>query len=194
MKASFHSIKNFYLDLNCGDPKALKNILTDFKKNKNISAIINSNGEVIEDIDEILDSFTKYYSDLYGNAAQNPDKIEMQNTIIKHFSKTNNTLIEKAKKHFKSDEFKEQEVRHAIQKLNSHSAPGSDGFTSDLYKRNIDFFAPELTKLFNSIAANKKVPDSFCISIIKMLPKINSLCTVDNFKKISLLNTDLKMF
>ena len=117
----------------------------------------------------------------------------MQNRIIKHFSKTNNRLIEKAKKYFKSDEFKEKEVRYAIQKLNSHSAPGSDGFTSDLYKRNIDFFAPELTKLFNLIAATEKVPGSFCISIIKTLSKINSLCTVDNFRPISLLNTDRKI-
>ena len=64
LKASFHSIKNFYLDLNCGDPKALKNLLTDVNKNKNISAIINGNGGVTEEIDEILDSFTKYYSNL----------------------------------------------------------------------------------------------------------------------------------
>ena len=193
LKSSFHSIKNFYLDLNCGDPKALKNLLKDFNKNKSISAIINSNGEVTEDIDEIIDSFTEYYSNLYGKEAQKSDKIEMQNKIIKHFSKTNNKLIVKAKKHFKSDEFKEQEVRYAIQKLNSHSAPGSDGFTSDLYKRNIDLFAPELTKLFNSIAENEKMPGSFCISIIKMLPKLKQLCTVDNFRPISLLNTDLKI-
>ena len=71
----------------------------------------------------------------------------MQSRIIKHFSKTNNKLNEKAKKHFKSDEFKEQEVRYAFEKINSYSAPGSDGFTSDLNKRNIDFFAPELNKL-----------------------------------------------
>ena len=193
LKASFHSIKNFCQDLNCGDPKALKNLLKDFNKNKSVTAIRNGTGETTEDIDEIVDSFTEYYSNLYGKAAQKPDKIEMQNRIIKHFSKTNNRLIEKAKTYFRSDEFKEKEVRYAIQKLNSHSAPGSDGFTSDLYKRNIDFFAPELTKLFNSTAATEKVPGSFCISNIKMLPKHNSICTVENFRPISLLNTDLKI-
>ena len=115
----------------------------------------------------------------------------MQNKIIHQFSKTNSKPIGKAKKHFNSDEFSEPEVRHAIEKLNSHSAPGSDGFTSDLFTRNIDSFAPKLTKLFDSIAENEKVPNSFCISIIKMLPKLNSVCTVDNFRPISLLNIDL---
>ena len=73
LKASFDSKKTFYLDLNCGDPKALKNLLTDFNKNKNISAIINGNGEVTEDIDEIIDSFREYYSNLYEKEAQKPD-------------------------------------------------------------------------------------------------------------------------
>ena len=35
--------------------------------------------------------------------------------------------------------------------------------------------------------------DSFCISIIKLIPKFNSLCTVDDFRPISLFNTDLKI-
>ena len=43
--------------------------------------------------------------------------------------------------------------------------------------------------LFYSIAENAKVPDSFCFFIIKMLPKINSLCSVDKFRQ-----TDLKSF
>ena len=186
-------MKNFYLGLNCGDPKALKNLLTDFNKNKNIAAIINGNSDVTEDFDKKIDSFTEYYVNLYGKEAQKLDKIKMPNRIIKHFSKTNNKLIEKAKTHFKSDEFKEQEVRYAIQKLNSHNAMGSDGSTSDLYKRNIDFVVPELTKLFSSLAANEYVPGSFCISIIKMIPKFKSLCTFDDFRPINLLNTDLKI-
>ena len=73
LKASFDSIKTFYLDLNCGDPKALKNLLTDFNKNKNISAIMNGNGEVTQDIDEIIDLFREYYSNLYEKEAQKPD-------------------------------------------------------------------------------------------------------------------------
>ena len=66
-----------------------------------------------------------------GKEAQKPNKIEMPNRIIRHFFKTNNKFIEKAKKHFKWDEFKEKEVRYAIQKTNSYSASGSDSFTSD---------------------------------------------------------------
>ena len=76
--------------------KLSKIFLTDFNKNNNISAIINGNGKVTEDIDEILDSFAKINSKLYGKEAQKPGKIEMQNRIIKQFSKTNNTLIKKA--------------------------------------------------------------------------------------------------
>ena len=57
----------------------------------------------------------------------------MHTLIITPFSKTNN-LIEKA---IQVDNYSEQEVRHAIKKFISKSAPGSDAFTSGLYQTNM---------------------------------------------------------
>ena len=57
--------------------KLPKIFLTDL--NKSIFAIINGNGKVTEDIDEILDSFAKTNINLNGKEAQKPCKIGMQN-------------------------------------------------------------------------------------------------------------------
>ena len=46
----------------------------------------------------------------------------------------------------------EYEVRKAISRLNHDSVPGPDGFTANLYKSNIDFFAPLITELFKNIS------------------------------------------
>ena len=40
---------------------------------------------------------------------------------------------------------------------------------------------------------NKAAPRSFLISIIKLIPKIENSLNVDEFRPISLLNTDLKI-
>ena len=89
--------------------------------------------------------------------------------------------------------FTEAEVEKAILKLNSKSSPGADGLTSDLYKSQKGFFVPLLTKLFNDINETKKVPPSFEQAIIKVIQKKPNVYNIDNFRPISLINTDQKI-
>ena len=78
-------------------------------------------------------------------------------------------------------------------KLNSRSAQGSDGLTSDLYKTQKEFFVPILTKLFNDIYETSYVPPSFEQAIIKVIPKKPNVYDIGNFRPISLINTDQKI-
>ena len=64
-------------------------------------------------------------------------------------------------------------------KLNSQSAPGADGLTSDLYKSQKDFFIPLSTKLFNDIHETNNVPPSFETAVTKLIgkkPNVYNIC------------------
>ena len=54
-------------------------------------------------------------------------------------------------------------LRHSDAKEYPPTYPGPDGLTANLYKLNIDFFAPLLTELFNIISETELYPQSFKI-------------------------------
>ena len=87
----------------------------------------------------------------------------------------------------------EFEVKEAIQKLNSDSAPGPDGLTSKFYKAHASFFVPYLCMIFNLASRNDWVPDSFKKSIIKLIPKKRKPEKAEDYRPISLINTDQKI-
>ena len=84
------------------------------------------------------------------------------------------------------------EVKKAIDKLNADSSPVSDGITSNFYKLIKREMAPILKTVFNNVVITNRLPDNQQIAILKQLPKTENPRTVDEFRSISLLNTDLK--
>ena len=90
--------------------------------------------------------------------------------------------------------FTEDEIHLAINKVNLKSSPGPDGLTSQLYKIFTDEFCSILAKIFNHFVHGGKLQNSFCLAIIKLLPKSESAIAVQNFRPISLMNTDAKIF
>ena len=57
-----------------------------------------------------------------------------------------------------------------------------------------DILGPELTDLFNSILEFKEVPSSFRNAVITLLYKKNDPRFIKNWRPISLLNVDYKLF
>ena len=53
--------------------------------------------------------------------------------------------------------------------------------------------APILKKVFNNVVNTNRLPDNHQIAKLKLLPKSENSRTVDEFRPISLLNTDLKI-
>ena len=90
--------------------------------------------------------------------------------------------------------FTEDEIHLAINKLNLKSSPGPDGLTSRLYKTFTDEFCSILAKVFYHFVHGGKLPNSFYLAIIKLLPKSENAIAVPDFSPISLINTDAKIF
>ena len=90
--------------------------------------------------------------------------------------------------------FTEDEVHSVINKLKLKSSHGPDGLTSQLYKTFTDEFCSILAKIFNHFVQGGKLPNSFYLAIIKLLPKSENAIAVQDFCPISLMNTDAIIF
>ena len=105
-----------------------------------------------------------------------------------NFPKLNQEVIENLNRLITSTE-----IETVIKNLPANKSPGTDGFTAEFYQKFREELTPILLKLFQKIAKEGKLPNSFYEATITLIPKPDKDATKkENYRPVSLMNIDPK--
>jgi len=86
------------------------------------------------------------------------------------------------------------EIETIIRNLPTNKSPGPDGFTAEFYQKFREDLTPSLLKIFQKIAEEDKLPNSYYEATITLIPKPDKDTTKkENNRAISLKNINAKI-
>lgn len=159
-------------------------------KDKCISSLKDENGQTLTDPSDILAYECRYFSDIYK---ENPDVLDpiqdfpLTRDDVPQITASHNQLINLP--------FTHRDFHTALKDLNKNKSPGSDGITPEFYLAFWDFLHQHYYDNIMFSMDQGTLSHEQRTGIITLIPKKNQdRLFLNNWRPITLLNTDLKIF
>ena len=147
--------------------KALARFIKKKMEKSQINKIRNENGEITTDNTEIQRMIRDYYQQLYAKKKK-MDNLEEMDKFLKNynFPKLNQEEMENLNRLITSTG-----IETVIRNLPASKSPGPEGFRAEFYQKFREELIPILLKLFQIVAEEGKLPNSFYEATITLIPK-----------------------
>uniref|UniRef100_A0A670ZAD8 Reverse transcriptase domain-containing protein n=1 Tax=Pseudonaja textilis TaxID=8673 RepID=A0A670ZAD8_PSETE len=159
------------------------------KEKRLIHQLIDEKGIPQHEIEKKKDIILNYFQRLYKKEEINEDKIRT------YLENTNDKTIGEGDKELLNKDITWSELKSAMENQCNNKSPGPDGIPVELYKATIDLVGPLMLEVFNEVLLAAKMPDSWREALIALIPKEDvDARYINNYRPISLLNADYKLF
>lgn len=142
-------------------------------------------GGMTETTDQVKETIETFYENLYK---EKPVKKDTMMEVLKFIDKTVEDSV------LLSQDFNILELKKCLSLFKKGKSPGQDGLPLEFYLTFWDILAPDLTNVFKDFEHLDRLPDSFRIGIVTLLHKKNDKTDLKNWRPITLLNFDCKLF
>jgi len=156
------------------------------QKHKTMVCIQREDGTIVNNSEGILKECNAFYTKLFSN--ENCDK-EIQNEFINNVD----SCLLQDNIDLCNIPISLEDITCALSKMEANKSPGTDGLTPEFYRYFFGSIGPELLKVINCIVENNMLPVSMSQGMITLVPKKGDKCNLQNWRPITLLNTDYKI-
>ena len=139
-----------------------------------------------ESLNTALSKVRDWYSELYSPTLLDLPAMDFLLTDIPRLNQNDSAKL--------SHSISEQEIVNTIKSLPNGKSPGPDSLPYEFYKHFKHYLVKPLYKMFNLILTLGHTPRSWSTSHIILLPKKGNLSDPANWRPISLVNADSKIF
>ena len=135
--------------------KPLARLIKKQREKNQINKIRNGNGEITTDNTEIQRIIRDYYQQLYTNKMDNLEEMD------EFQEKYNLPELNQGERENLNRPITSMEIETGIRNRPANKSPGPDGFAAEFYQKFREEPTPILLKLFQKIAEEGKLPNSF---------------------------------
>lgn len=143
------------------------------------------NGCTADTTTDIKETVENFYGELYS---EKPVKMDIMEEVLKFIEQTVEDRV------LLTQDFTRLELDKCIKSFKAGKSPGEDGLPLEFYLAFWDLLAPDLLAVFTDFERLDRLPDSFRIGIVKLLYKDKDKTDLKNWRPITLLNLDCKLF
>lgn len=157
-----------------------------------IMALTNEQNKTQTKLSEMTKIATEYHQNLQKAIPNSPERNEAINNILNNIT----TSLNQEQKHEITKEITKEDIKTSMKKAQNGKTPGKDGLPYEFYKlwtkQNIDIIEI-LQEVYLDIQNHGTFSTNFSTGVMSLLYKKKDKRKIENYRPITLLNTDYKI-